>query len=332
MAQSARAGWPPTVARTARDAEPRRARRPHLFSRLTHLRAAAAPPLPARRRTAPPPRLAPSPRATIGHPPPAYPGPLAHAHVLHDSLPPAFPTSAGKPLVAPPYCRPMPPPRDRHWSPTTPFLKSLVCVHVRQDRPPSHLSPHTVAKILTASPLAIAIGHSPPAFSEPLVRLHVSQHKHRPAPFSEHPGVPRNPSHCTASPASSSSSLASAANSPRDTGLQHVDHGPPNKPTLCFPLFSLHAHQSGVWNSRLFVYASLLAGWWQSPGEITGLGLGVLNPLVSCGGLLPQRPQRSRRGHPGEQLSEAALPAVGAWRSEGGKSALGSPGRRDFLC
>lgn len=141
VAQSARAGSPPTVARTARDAEPRRARRPHLFRRLTHLRAAAAPPLPARRRTAPPPRLAPSPRATIGHPPPAYPGPLAHAHVLHDSLPPAFPTSAGKPLVAPPYRRPMPPPRDRHWPSTAPFLKSLVRVHVRQDRPPSHLSP-----------------------------------------------------------------------------------------------------------------------------------------------------------------------------------------------
>lgn len=135
---------------------------------------------PAASRTAPhSPAAPPRPQPARHHWPPAACLPRPIGPRARPSRQPASSVShkrreaSGRPSLSPSYATSPRSPLAVH----RPFPE-IIGPCTRPSRSPALPSfpPHTVAKILTASPLAIAIGHSPPAFPEPLVCLHVSQH------------------------------------------------------------------------------------------------------------------------------------------------------------
>lgn len=184
--------------------------------------------------------------------------------------------------------------------------------------------------------LAVAIGHSPPSFPEPLVHLHVSQHHYRVGASRNHPQS-RPLSHRTSHLSRpSTSSLATSAYPPRATGP--TARRSRSSPTSCFPPSSPHTLTNEELGAADCLHTPPSSNGPELNGggpraEVTRLGAGGLNPLVICGRLLPQRSHRARVGS--LELRSRKPPSHGggiAWAGKSVQSALGTLERWDIRC
>lgn len=156
----------------------------------------------------------------------------------------------------------------------------------------------------------------------------------------ERHGTTRNPAHCPTTPhicpALPRRHWPPLPILPEPLDQQHVNHVPLSPPSasrsLHYTLTNEELGTAGCLHTPPSSNGPELDGGGPR-AEVTRLGPGGLNPLVSCGGLLPQRSHRARVG-PLELRSRKPPSRAGgvAWAGKSVQSALGTLERWDFRC